>query len=81
VLGPEILFSVPDGSLGEGLAPCPDGAVALGPIFLLDNSDCHVSASNPVRMTSWALEARCPAGQNSPENSLRAVCLLVAGTA
>ena len=81
VLGPEILFSVPDGSLGEGKAPCPDGAVALGPIFLLYNSGCHVSASNPVRVTSWALEVLCPNGQSSPDNTLRAVCLHGAGMA
>jgi hypothetical protein len=80
VLGPEVLWNVPAGSLESGIAPCPDSDTPLGPSFYLGNSDCHVSVSRPASVNSWQLEVRCPAGQSSLDNSLRAVCLHVVGS-
>jgi hypothetical protein len=80
VLGPEVLWNVPAGSLESGIAPCPDSDTPLGPSFYLGNSDCHVSVSRPASVNSWQLEVRYPATQSSPDNSLRAVCLHVVGS-
>jgi hypothetical protein len=80
VLGPEVVFSVPEGSVEVGRGACPGGATALGPSYFLNNSGCHVSMSNPFGATAWEVEVRCPAGQSSPDNTMRAVCLQVAGS-
>jgi hypothetical protein len=79
VLGPEVIWNVPAGTLESRVAPCPDGETALGPSFYLDNASCQVSISRQFRVTSWELEVFCPAGASSPNTSLRAVCLRVAG--
>jgi hypothetical protein len=76
-VGEETIFAVEGGTENEGISLCPAGSQAISGSFAFGNVACVVTEFTAVddSFTGWKLAIRCPPGEDSDTNAVRAICI------